>query len=310
MISQQRAIKEHRYRLRQQRIRAVRRRKRALLGMSAVVIIIIAVYTIQGSSAKKKEFDIPVITTHEGEGSSATISGNAGVRQIYVDELNTMVSLDARIETIINDAASYPEKVLKMLANNIETLDFVLDYQEKKERPIEESIGELPKEGEVPLLIQWDERWGYAPYGNSMVAVSGCGPTAIAMVASGLKSRDDITPYKVAAYSEENGFLTKEMDTSWDLMTYGCEAFGISGAMLGLDEEAMVQTLMNGHPIICSMGPGDFTNSGHFIVLTGYENGLFQVNDSNSRIRSEQGWSYEVLKNQIVNMWYYSLTEG
>ncbi|MFR3386435.1 MAG: hypothetical protein ACLTST_08525 [Lachnospiraceae bacterium] len=30
----------------------------------------------------------------------------------------------------------------------------------------------MPK-GEIPLLLQWDERWGYAPYGKSIV-VSGC----------------------------------------------------------------------------------------------------------------------------------------
>ena len=75
------------------------------------------------------------------------------------------------------------------------------------------------------------------------------------------------------------------------------------------DENAMANTLSYGNPIICSMGPGDFTDNGHFIVLTGYENGMFHVNDPNSKIRSEKTWSYEELKNQIVNMWWYSLNE-
>ena len=92
-------------------------------------------------------------------------------------------------------------------------------------------------------------------------------------------------------------------------MTYGCQEFGVTGTMLGLDENAMANTLSYGNPIICSMGPGDFTDNGHFIVLTGYENGMFHVNDPNSKIRSEKTWSYEELKNQIVNMWWYSLNE-
>lgn len=227
----------------------------------------------------------------------------------YVDELTKLAEQDGRINQVIERAGEYPEKVLKMLAKNIETLDFVLDYWDKKDLPCADSIGQAPAEGEIPLLLQWDDRWGYGAYGSSMVAGSGCGPTCIAMVASGLTGRTDITPYTVAAYSENNGFLTKELDTSWDLMTYGCEEFGITGTMLGLDENAMANTLANGCPIICSVGPGDFTENGHFIVLTGYENGMFRVNDPNSRLRSEKTWSYDTLKDQIVNMWWYEAVQ-
>ncbi len=232
-----------------------------------------------------------------------------GVRQEYLDEIEKMEKQDSRIVQLLKQEEIYPDRLLRILAGNIETLDFVLDYPEKKNRSCAEEIGEEIEEGEIPLLIQWDERWGYGAYGNSIVGVSGCGPTCIAMVASGLTGRKDITPFTVASYSEENGFLTEELDTSWDLMTYGCETFGIFGTILGLDELAMANTLDNGFPIICSVGPGDFTQNGHFIVLTGYENGEFKIHDPNSRERSEETWSFETLKDQIVNMWYYTLTE-
>ena len=42
-----------------------------------------------------------------------------------------------------------------------------------------------------------------------------------------------------------------------------------------------------GNPIICAMGKGDFTSSGHYIVLVGTENGLVRVNDPNSYANSE-----------------------
>lgn len=44
-----------------------------------------------------------------------------------------------------------------------------------------DTIGEVAA-GEIPLLLQWDERWGYSVYGDNMIAVNGCGPTAVAMV--------------------------------------------------------------------------------------------------------------------------------
>ena len=209
--------------------------------------------------------------------------------------------------TILDREEEYPDNVLRMVCQNEETLNFAVDYPEKKDSEPASTVGDVTK-GVVPLLIQWDRRWGYAPYGSStIVAVSGCGPTCIAMVACGLTGRNDITPAKVASYSANNGFLTESRDTSWDLMTYGAEEYGITGTELGLDEAAMANQLAAGHPIIASMGPGDFTSSGHFIVLTGYANGSFTVNDPNSLVRSGETWSFERLKNQIVNLWYYTV---
>ena len=60
-------------------------------------------------------------------------------------------------------------------------------------------------------------------------------------------------------------------------------------------------------PIICIMGPGDFTTTGHYIVLTGVQEGKFTVNDPNSRERSTQLWTYEQLEGQIRNIWSINL---
>lgn len=304
---------QRRQRQRVRRIRAVKRGIVCVLSLAGILLIVTGIRKIlpSGSGRAGKEAVLLHDENQAGE-ADGIIPGTSSQETSdipYVDELTKLAEQDGRINQVIERAGEYPEKVLKMLAKNIETLDFVLDYWDKKDLPCADSIGQAPAEGEIPLLLQWDDRWGYGAYGSSMVAVSGCGPTCIAMVASGLTGRTDITPYTVAAYSENNGFLTKELDTSWDLMTYGCEEFGITGTMLGLDENAMANTLANGCPIICSVGPGDFTENGHFIVLTGYENGMFRVNDPNSRLRSEKTWSYDTLKDQIVNMWWYEAVQ-
>ena len=291
---------------RAKRIRSIKRMLLCFLVMTVLVVCMAGAKkvflekssTTAGTGEEKPE-ELSVVRSTKSEKTETQIP--------YFEELKAMESQDERISTVIDNIQDYPEEVLKILANNIETLDFVLDYPQKKNQPCEETIGENPVKGEIPLLLQWDRRWGYGSYGSSIVAVSGCGPTCIAMVASGLTGRNDITPYTVAQYSENNGFLTAQLDTSWDLMTYGCEAFGITGTMLGLDEGAMVNTLNAGMPIICSVGKGDFTSKGHFIVLTGYTDGGFQVHDPNSKVRSSQSWTYEKLKGQILNMWYYTL---
>jgi ABC-type bacteriocin/lantibiotic exporter with double-glycine peptidase domain len=88
-------------------------------------------------------------------------------------------------------------------------------------------------------------------------------------------------------------------------MSEGCEEFGLSAKEIALDEGVMAAALNAGKPIICSMGPGDFTDNGHFIVLTGYTGDAFTINDPNSPQRSSQVWTFDQLKGQIRNLWAY-----
>ena len=161
--------------------------------------------------------------------------------------------------------------------------------------------------GKIPLLLQWDERWGYGIYVDNMIAVNGCGPTAVAMVASGLTGDDSITPYRVAQSAAEQGYYEDGVGTSWQFMTEGVQQYGIYGEEMALSENTVFTALENGQPIICSMGAGDFTTTGHFIVLTGVEDGKIIVNDPNSKEKSEKRWEYERLEPQINNLWVYDL---
>ena len=52
------------------------------------------------------------------------------------------------------------------------------------------------------------------------------------------------------------------------------------------------------------MGPGDFTDGGHFIVLTGADGeGNLTVNDPNSYRNSERTWTFDEIRDQIDNLW-------
>lgn len=221
------------------------------------------------------------------------------------NNLAVMALVNPKVREIMANKDQYPEQLIELLKSNEETVDFVFDYLEKKDTTPADTVGEVVQ-GQIPLLLQWDERWGYAFYADDMIAVNGCGPTAIAMVAAGLTGDNTVTPYKVAQFSAENGYYAGDSGTSWTLMTDGAQQFGIYGEEMGLSEGEVFSALENGHPIICSMRPGDFTTTGHFIVLTGLEDGKIRVNDPNSRVRSERLWDYSRLEYQINNLWVYT----
>ena len=56
------------------------------------------------------------------------------------------------------------------------------DYKTKKDDNAAIDVSADVNAGEIPLFLQWDERWGYRSYGGDFLAVTGCGPTALSMV--------------------------------------------------------------------------------------------------------------------------------
>ena len=146
-------------------------------------------------------------------------------------------------------------------------------------------------------------RWGYQTYGSSTIAVSGCAPVCLSMAASYLTGDASITPYRVAQYAANAGYYVPGQGTSWSLLTEGASAFGISCRQLSLDEAQINAALDAGHPVICSMSPGDFTTEGHFIVLYGRTADGYLVRDPNSISRSEKTWTYDRLSGQIAALW-------
>ena len=87
---------------------------------------------------------------------------------------------------------------------------------------------------------------------------------------------------------EENGYYVEGTGTAWALMSQGAATMGLSAQELTLSDSRIRERLVAGAPIICSMGPGDFTDSGHFIVLSALNSdGTIQIRDPNSPKNSE-----------------------
>lgn len=196
-----------------------------------------------------------------------------------------------------------PEELLEMLEKNEETYDFVAGYPDRADymgKEIDLS-GEV-KDGAVPLLMQWDKRWGYDLYGNSMIGLAGCGPTCMTMAYLYQTGDLDMNPRTMAEFAQDSGFHTEE-GTSWDFWTLGAEALGLYGEVVSLSENAMKSVLDNGGLLVCSMSAGDFTTGGHYILLRGYDDNGFFVNDPNRKTNSEKQWDYETLASQIKNLW-------
>ena len=200
----------------------------------------------------------------------------------------------------------WPKELVALLDKNPETKDFVLNYPLKKDASPEIDLSECIDTDDVPLLFQWDQRWGYDRYAGELMGLSGCGPTCLSMVCLYLLDDPIYTPQYVAEFAKENGYSVDGNGSAWTLISKGGVELGLDVTEIPLDENRIVRNLEVGNPIICVVGPGDFTSTGHFIIMTGYEDGFVSVNDPNSNARSEQLWDLKSVMSQIRNLWVCS----
>lgn len=196
----------------------------------------------------------------------------------------------------------YPKSLIELLERNPETEKFVLEYPTAKDLEYAIDLSEYTRDT-VPLFLQWDQRWGYIRYGSDVAGLTGCGPVCLSMAAYYLTGSEAYSPDKMLAFATENGYYVEGSGSSWTLISEGGVKLGFDVTELPLDENRIRANLEAGIPVICVMGPGDFTTTGHFIVLTDWDDGQISINDPNSIANSEKLWTYDQIASQIRNLW-------
>ena len=199
--------------------------------------------------------------------------------------------------------SDYPEDLRRLLEYNPETKDYVLHYPLEQGNPIDVDLSAYADSEEIPLFLQWDRQWGYMTYGGQPAALTACGPVCLSMVAYYLTGNDAYSPDRVIEFAQDNGYYSPGSGSRWTLISTGAETLGFTATEIPLVKAQILNYLEDGNPIICAMGPGDFTSSGHFIVLSGTENGLLRINDPNSIKNSEKLWKFEDIESQFRNLW-------
>ena len=256
---------------------------------------------------KKRRLVLTVLLVIGGLRLLTWDDGAGNILENGMEAVSERISL-GQDQFLKNEDGTYPDQLVELAKKNRETRQFVKDYPENagKKQKIKLTDEDLKgnQGSSVPLLVQWDERWGYRQYGNDFMALTGCGPTCLAMVAES-RGETKWNPWRVAKMAQRNGYYVDGQGSAWSLMTEGAAKMGLNGTEMSCDAETIRRTLEDGYVIICAMRPGDFTTAGHFIVLTKTENGQIKVNDPNSRSRSKI-WSYETLEKQIKNLWAFS----
>lgn len=130
------------------------------------------------------------------------------------------------------------------------------------------------------------------------VRTSGCGATCASMVIRYLTGETRKSPQVLFDWAHENGHYFGQ-GLSHECLVEMLALNGVEGEWIDNNKIAVYLALLEKKPVIAHMGPGTFTDEGHYIVLRGVDQlGRVYVNDPNSVPRSEKAYELDLIINQ------------
>lgn len=163
--------------------------------------------------------------------------------------------------------------------------------------------------------LQTDSRWSgndYSAAGESTtIGKAGCGPTSMAMVIATWED-STVTPAVTAAWSLEHGYKAKGQGTYYSYFKPQGAAYGLtvtqlngsnlrnlSAATAALYHAKALAAIQAGNYVICCMGAGNWTSSGHFVLWWGLDGDEVLINDPASTKAARTRAALSLLQDEV-----------
>ncbi len=163
------------------------------------------------------------------------------------------------------------------------------------------------KSGNFIYYCQKWEAYTDIPYGSETIGTYGCGPVNVAMVVSTLTNKR-INPVEVTALAVKWNLFVAGSGTAHSIFPKSADYYGVRMEEFTSTKESIVEKLKAGRLLICSMGEGYFSRSGHFLTLRGITpEGKILIADSNSPENTQKEWDLDYLFSQLRyrKMWAF-----
>ena len=215
-------------------------------------------------------------------------------------------NLNANIEAIrqrmIYEIEGYQQLVTDIGGDISELNSVIIDVVNNNSKEYQSSLRKSRLyDKDFVYYYQYD--YPNVPYGDSTIYSSGCGPTCAAMILSTLYG-ESITPQITCDYSASHGYLG-EGGTYSSFFGAIFDEYGVAYTTKEQTEDNIISALEEGNIIVANMGPGKFTNGGHYIVLTGInENGEITIKDPASKQKTKETWPANIFEEEKIGSMY------
>lgn len=257
---------------------------------------------------------VPGIKYHEKTERELTIEKYAELDDPYgygdyIAE-NQELYTDQILDAFIFDDDNYDYENDRM-----DALHFVYDYPvHKNDYQTMAFTDEEINSSEVPALYMSDRRWGYEEMDGVLISNFGCALLSMEMAYLYLTHDASMDPVKMAQLAVDNEYNDTFLGgVLQEHMTEFANSLGLDAVEYnywnddvkeGL-EDTLKAALDKENTVVLAGMTGE-TFGGHAIIIRGYDENGYYINDPASREKTGQVWSFDVFQNELVGIWELS----
>ncbi len=264
------------------------RNPRMLLALvTSVVLIVICAFGITNlvrSCVAERQAETPANQL------DSRVAG--GISDEMTDLFTTALDRGDDLETIAAHADKVSDDRLLTLALEEPTaIEFVAGMASDNPPTSSQAYGEDATKGIYPTLYNWDTRWGYVTYGNSVLGVTGSGPTCFSMAYMGLVGKNDKTPADFAAMATQSGKTSETYGTTAAFFTETAETVGLKATEFTPAGEDLNDVLDSGVVVLAQVKEGTFGERGHWVLAVSENlDGSINLYDPSSTSNTAHPW--------------------
>lgn len=221
-----------------------------------------------------------------------------GVPSDITNKLSEVLDRNEAFEKIAKNADKITdERLIDLAIAEPEAIPFVAGSI--KADGSTQSYGDTTPKGEYVQLYTFDKRWGYLPYGDSIVGVLGSGPVSMSMASFGLTGKTTYDPSTVAAAvtSAKLDSGTSGMDDVFPT-NHAADA-GLVASALEVSTDTIYSSVAEmGQPVLIRLKSDSGVGSAlaHWALITKLnDDNSITINDPTSVAASSHSWSLGAL---------------
>lgn len=164
--------------------------------------------------------------------------------------------------------------------------------------------------------LQIDPRWKNVDYStrgeSTTIGASGCGPTAMAMVLATWCDKN-VTPETECDWALRNGYKAPHSGTYYGYFTPAAKRYGLVCTQLNWTNiygnskskyhTQAKEAIDRGDLVIACMGKGNWTRSGHYVLVWEIDGNTIYINDPASTRKVRTQGDYSLFKQQVKYYW-------
>lgn len=262
---------------------------RGLIALAvALVIALVLLFVIGGCvrscNAKRAEEEAAALLNPE----DARVA--LGTSSELTSEFTPILDRNEAFSWIAANATLYEDpRIVELAMREPEAIEFVRNYPESEKTA---STWSADASKGVPQIYNWDSRWGGFEYAGLPLAVSGSGPTSLAMAYAGLTGKTDKSPADIAALATTDNLATGDSFMSGELFEREAKTLGLTVTKLDQSTSMVVDAVKEKNVVICLVEAGVVTDQPHWVVIANVheEDGSVDVFDPTSSRVTSQRW--------------------